>query len=287
MTFSKIIAGTMTWGSWGKNLSVSEMSRLIHHCFDNGIDSFDHADIYGGYTTEQEFGKAFKATGLSRDKMKWITKCGIQYIAESRNNHVKHYDLSKDYIIRSAEESLKNLQTDHIDLFLLHRPSPLMHPDEIAAAAAHLKVSGKIREFGLSNFSPSQSDLVMSKTTIYANQIQFSLTHAESMWNGDLDYMMLNNIVPMAWSPLGSVFKENTPQSERLKRSLFKFIEKYRGTADQLLLAWILKHPSGILPVIGTTNPERISNSVKAIDMKLETEDWFEMVQESQGHRVP
>lgn len=287
MTFSKIIAGTMTWGNWGKDLSSNEMAYLIQFCLEQGITTFDHADIYGGYTTEAAFGKAFKESNVNRDSIELISKCGIQYLAETRDNRIKHYDLSEKYIIWSVEQSLKNLNTDYLDLLLLHRPSPLMHPDEIAAAAAKLKEAGKIRSLGVSNFTPSQTDLIKSKTAITVNQIQFSATHFDSMLNGDLDHMMLHKIKPMAWSPLGSLFREDTPQTTRLKTLMFDLIEKYKATADQLMLAWILRHPAGIIPVIGTTNTERITNSVKATEIELDLEDWFEILVTSQGHKVP
>ena len=132
--FSKIIAGTMTWGIWGRNCSTEEMTALMHLCLESGISTFDHADIYGGYTTEAAFGKAFSESKINRSDIQLISKCGIQMISENRNNTIKHYSYSKDYIIASAEQSLKNLQTDYLDLLLLHRPSPLMQADEIAQA---------------------------------------------------------------------------------------------------------------------------------------------------------
>lgn len=287
MRFSKIIAGTMTWGSWGKDLSTTQMGHLINFCIEKGITTFDHADIYGGYTTEEAFGKALKQSGTKRDQIELISKCGIQYMAEARDNTIKHYDLSEKYIIWSVEQSLKNLQTDYLDLLLLHRPSPLMNPEEIAGAALTLKEAGKIRSLGVSNFTPSQTDLIRSATEVTVNQIQFSATHYESMLNGELDHMMLKGIRPMAWSPLGSVFREDSPQTQRIKKLMFDLIEKYKATADQLLLAWILKHPSGIIPVIGTTNPDRIANSMKATEIDLELEDWFKILVASQGHKVP
>ncbi|MCL6293596.1 aldo/keto reductase [Jejuia spongiicola] len=285
--FSRIIAGTMTWGKWGKQLSKKEMVTLIADCLENNITTFDHADIYGAYTTENEFGNAYADSGISREKIQLISKCGIQYLTENRNNNVKHYNYSKEYIIWSVETSLKHLKTEYLDLLLLHRPSPLMQPEIIAEAVSKLKRQGKIKNFGVSNFIPSQVDLISKDTSILANQIQFSLTHHDAMHDGTLDQMMLKNIIPMAWSPLGIVFKEDTEQTRRIHKQLGKLMDKYNATEDQLLLAWLLKHPAKIHPVVGSTNKERLKNAVKATEIDLELEDWFLILVACQGHKVP
>ena len=245
MIYSRLIAGTMTWGSWGKQLSKKEMASLINFCVDNNITTFDHADIYGAYTTEADFGKAFADSGLKRKDIQLISKCGIQHECENRTNKIKHYNYSKDYIIWSVEESLRNLNTDYLDLLLLHRPSPLMVVEEIAEAVTILKKDGKIRDFGVSNFTPSQMDMIGLRMDIDVNQIEFSLTEHTAMHDGTLDFMMTCGIKPMAWSPLGSVFKEDNEQTRRIHTQLGLLKDKYNATEDQLLLAWIMKHPSG------------------------------------------
>ncbi len=285
--FSRIIAGTMTWGKWGKQLSKKEMVTLINNCLESNITTFDHADIYGAYTTENEFGNALASSNILREKIQLISKCGIQYLAENRNNKVKHYNYSKDYIIWSVETSLKHLKTEYLDVLLLHRPSPLMQPEIIAEAVSTLKQQGKIRTFGLSNFTPSQVDLISKNTKVSVNQIQFSLTHHKGMHDGTLDQMMLKNITPMAWSPLGIAFKEDTEQTRRIHKQLGELMGKYNATEDQLLLAWVLKHPAKIHPVVGSTNKERLKNAVKAADINLELEDWFLILVACQGHKVP
>lgn len=286
--YSKIIAGAMTWGKWGAKFSKNEMIDRMHCCLENEINTFDHADIYGDYTTEADFGNAFAESGIDRDNITLISKCGIQYIGETRNyNRVKHYNYSKDYIIWSVEESLKHLKTEYLDLLLLHRPSPLMHPEIIAEAISVLKTQGKIKDFGVSNFTPSQMDLVSQLAEVSVNQIEFSLTQHRAMHDGTLDHMLLNNCRPMAWSPLGTVFKEDTEQTRRIHKQLGVLMDKYNATEDQLLLAWILKHPAGIHPVIGTTNKERISNASKAKTIDLDLEDWFLILVACQGHKVP
>jgi predicted oxidoreductase len=277
----------MNWGVWDKNLTTKEMENMIQICIENKITTFDHADIYGNYTTEADFGKAFHASKIAREKLQIITKCGIQMIAESRNNKIKHYEYSKDYIIWSVEESLKKLKTDFIDVFLLHRPSPLMQADEIAEAVEKLKSEGKIIDFGLSNFSSSQTELIRQKTEVSFNQVQFSATHYEAMVDGSFDYMQTHGIRPLSWNPLGTVFREDTKKTRRLKKLLADLVQKYSFGSDTLLLAWILKHPAGVIPIAGTVNIARIQSLVKAVELKMDKEDWFAIWTESMGDDVP
>jgi len=284
--YSTIIAGCMSWGDWGKQLSTDEMTAQLEITLEAGITTFDHADIYGDYTTEAQFGKAFNQSTIARENIQLISKCGIQLVGKTRNNTIGHYEYSKAYIIKSVEQSLKNLQTEYLDLLLLHRPSPLMHPTEINEAITILQSEGKIRGFGVSNFTQSQIELIETTQKISVNQIEFSLTENTAMLNGTIDAMQINAITPLCWSPLGTVFKEVTKQTIRIRLVLKKLCEKYNATEDQLLLAWICKHPAKIHPVIGTTNKNRIQNAQKAIEINLEVEDWFELLVASQGHAV-
>jgi predicted oxidoreductase len=285
--FSRIIQGCMTWGAWGKQLTKTEMADLIHHSIENKITTFDHADIYGDYTTEADFGNALELSGVDRKQIQLISKCGIQYDAKTRDNAIKHYQYDADYIVWSAEKSIKDLKCSYLDLFLLHRPSPLMDPDEIAKATDHLSASGLVKSFGVSNFSPSETALISSKVEIEANQIEFSLTAFDAMHNGSLNDMMLTNVTAMCWSPLGAVFREKTNQTDRIHKVLDELTKTYQVTKDQLLLAWILKHPAKIHPVIGTTGKDRITNAAKAANISLTEIDWFRLLIASQGHKVP
>ena len=162
-----------------------------------------------------------------------------------------------------------------------------MVADEIAETVSVLKKDGKIIDFGVSNFTPSQTELIRQKTEVSVNQIQFSATHLEAMTDGSLDYMQLHNIRPMAWNPLGIVFREENEQASRIKALLIKLMAKYDAAADTILLAWILKHPAGIIPVCGTTSAERIKELMKATTLELELEDWFAIWVESRGSKVP
>lgn len=285
--FSKIIAGTMTWGIWGKNLNKNQMIDLMNSCIESGITTFDHADIYGGYTTESDFGNAFSESQIKRENIQLISKCGIQLPTQNRSTKVHHYNYSKSHIIWSAEQSLKNLKTDYLDLFLLHRPSPLMQVDEIAQAIEKLITDGKILDVGVSNFTPSQTDLIQTKTKINYNQIEFSVTHLDPMLDGSLDHMQLNKIKPMCWSPLGSVFKKSDDKSIRIMKLATQLSLKYNVGVDVLLLSWILKHPAGILPVFGTADKTRIQHLMKATEVEMELEDWFSFWTASTGNPIP
>ncbi|MFT5256453.1 MAG: putative oxidoreductase [Polaribacter sp.] len=283
---SKIIIGCMSWGAWGKQFSTKEQTDMIRFCTENGNAIFDHADIYGNYTTETDFGKAFVDSGVKREDIQLISKCGIQLINERRGSRIKHYKYAKEYIISSAEASLKNLKTGYLDTFLLHRPSPLMQPDEISEAITALQDSGKIINFGLSNFTSSQVDLIANSVSVTANQIEFSLTKNEAMFNGTLDKMLQKGIQTMSWSPLGTVFKDETAQTKRIKAVLKKLTKKHETSEDVILLAFILRHPAKVAPVIGTTNKERILKANSALNIHLELQDWFELLAASQGHEV-
>lgn len=286
-SYSRIIAGTMTWGQWGRKFSTSEMSTLINQCVEMGVTTFDHADIYGGYTTEAEFGKAFENSGVQRENLQFISKCGIQYPTDKRPVGIKHYEYGTDYIIHSAITSLENLKTEYLDLLLLHRPSPLMDPEEVAAAFAALRDSGKVRSFGVSNFTPSQIALIESAAPVEAHQFECSLTEDTSLWDGVLDDCIINGRTAMSWSPLGSYFREQNAQNSRISQSLELLCEKYQVTESQLLVSWLLRHPAGIHPVVGTTRTARLKESMEALHLDLELEDWFTMLVASRGEKVP
>lgn len=287
MNYSRIIAGTMTWGWWGKKMTTKQMASHIDHCFSKGITTFDHADIYGDYTTEKEFGLALKESGTNRDSIQLISKCGIQLLSNHRSNKVKHYNYSKDYIINSAIQSLKHLNTDYLDLLLLHRPSPLLNVDDVLEAINYLKQEGVIKDFGVSNFSVSQMQLLEPHLNIISNQVECSLTNHEMMFNGVMDYAINKRQTAMAWSPLGTYFKQKNSQIDRITEQLKLLCSKYNASEDQLLLAWLLKHPATIHPVIGSTNPERINQAIESININLELEDWFILLEASAGHPVP
>jgi predicted oxidoreductase len=287
MALSPVIAGTMKWGAWGAKFNTQQYAAIISAALDTGVTCFDHADIYGHYTTEAEFGKALVPS--QRHQMQLITKCGIKMVTPNRPQHtIKHYDTSKQHISQSVDTSLKNLNTDYIDVLLLHRPSPLLHPDDVAETFTQLHQQGKVREFGVSNFTASQMMVLHQRYPLAYNQLELSVTHLAPFVDGTLDYCLANNIRPMAWAPLGggNIFLAENDQHLRITAVAGLLAEKYQAGADQILLAWLLQHPAGILPVLGTTKAQRIQTAMAARTIQLSNEEWFMLWRASTGDEV-
>jgi predicted oxidoreductase len=184
-------------------MTTQQIAQTIEASLEAGIYAFDHADIYGGYTTEQDFGDGFTASGVTREEVVFVSKCGIRYPSEGATHSVKHYDYSAEYIENALEKSLRKLQTDYIDVFLLHRPSPLLDPRVAVPVLEKLRGQGKIKEWGVSNFTPSQLALMETEGTPQWNQIEYSLTHTTPMLDGTMGFHQSRSIGTMAWSPLG------------------------------------------------------------------------------------
>ena len=287
---SEIVAGTMTWGEWGSDYNTATMAELIGHCLDLGITTFDHADIYGSYTTEEAFGKALQQHSSSvREQIQLVTKCGIQLITNHRpDNRVAHYNSGKQHIIRSVERSLQNLHTDYLDVVLIHRPDPLMDPSEMAEAFTHLTDSGKVRHIGVSNFTPPQFDLLADHFDLVTNQVECHPLHPDPLFDGTYDQCQRRSLRPMVWSPLGGshYFGGEGTKVLRLRSKVQDLGKKYGVAEDVILLAWARMHPTRPVPVIGTTKKDRIKRSLKALDIRLERQDWYEILEAGRGHEV-
>ncbi len=290
MNVSKIIAGVMKWGLWGSKFDTPAYEHIIKESINMGVTTFDHADIYGDYTTEEEFGNVLRKEPSLRQQMQIITKCGIRRPCSSRTQFkIKSYDTSFNHIIESVETSLENLGTDYIDALLIHRPDFMMNADEIAEAFAQLKQQGKVLHFGVSNFTPSQVSLLNSRVKVEINQIQCSVNYLHPFTDGILDQCQELKIVPMAWSPLGggNLFA-NTDDERTLRiRAVAEILaSQYSSSPDVILLSWLMQHPSNIIPVLGTSKPARIQAALKAIDIKLTREEWYMLWRASTGKEV-
>lgn len=286
---SSPIAGCMRWGKWGANYSTAEYRKMIDACLQNGITTFDHADIYGDYTTEEEFGNALKQAPALRLQMQLISKCGIQMLTDNRPEHqIKSYNTSAKHIIQSTEKSLQNFGTDYLDILFIHRPDPLLNPTEVAEAITQLKQQGKVKHFGVSNFLPHQTETLQKYISIEFNQIEISIIHLASFNDGTLEHCLQHNITPMAWSPLGGGLftDENHPRFRSIAATAFQLAEKYNTGVNQILVAWLLTHPSKIIPVVGTTKVERLLQAKEANNIHLLREDWFKLWIASTGEDV-
>ncbi len=276
----------MRWGVWGANHSVKEFQKLIEFCLEENITTFDHADIYGSHTTEELFGNAWKDMDLKRENLQFISKCGIVMNSDKKPSALKYYNYNKDYILNCVDESLSNLKTDYLDVLLLHRPSPLMNPEVIAEAFTILKTAGKVKDFGVSNFSVSQFELINQYVPMVTNQIEISVNEISSFENGVLDQMLSKGLRPTAWSVMGSYFSDQSDENIRIKKVIVELCDKYSAEENQILLAFILKHPSKIIPIIGTSKAETIRTLSKTLQIDLDLEDWFRILESNKGKEV-
>lgn len=288
---SDIAHGMWRLHQW--NLTKGQLQHFVEEAIGMGIATFDHADIYGNYTCESMFGNMLAQKTSLRQQMQLVTKCGIRLVSVNRpENRFHTYDTSASHIIRSVETSLKNLRTDYLDLLLIHRPDPLMNAAEVAQAFTTLRNSGKVLHFGVSNFKPWQFDLLQSQLDfpLVTNQVEVSLLKMDAMHDGTLDQCQQRGIRPMAWSPLagGELFgKAATPQTVRLQKTLNDVAAEMKAAPDQVALAWLLRHPARIVPVVGTGNIDRLRGAADALKLNLSHELWFRLWTASAGHEVP
>lgn len=288
---SPIVAGVMKWGSWGAAKSAKEVQILINQCVEVDITTFDHADIYGNYTTEALFGAALEGLGSSfRQKIELVTKFGVRLKTKERpENRLKSYSTQRQYILQSVENSLKALHTDYIDLLLIHRPDPLMQPEEVAAVFEELRTAGKVLHFGVSNFSPSQFALLNQFIPLVTNEVECSALHTAPMFDGTFDQLLGQGKRPMVWAPFkgGEYFNETTSQGRRLRYTVQQIDEKYKHPGEDLiLLAWLLRHPVGMIPILGTSKVERLRDALLAPKLSIDEQDWYEILEASRGKEV-
>lgn len=288
---SRIVFGLWRLNSW--NYSSMELNGLINQCIDLGITSFDHADIYGDYECEELFGNALMLDSSLRSKMKIVTKCGIKLLSSKYPERIiKYYDTSKNHIMDSVNESLQNLKTDYIDLLLIHRPDPFMNADEVANAFIELKKSGKVLDFGVSNFLPHQFNLLQSRLNfpLVTNQIEVSVLNHENFDNGNIDFLQERKITPMVWSPLagGKLFYDNTDRANRVRSLLHELVNKYGAPSiDSIATAWLFVHPVNFVVVTGSGKIERIKSALYGEKINLSREDWFRIWTTARGEDVP
>jgi predicted oxidoreductase len=286
--FSRVVLGLWRLHGWG--LRPAERLAFLEAALDLGITTTDHADIYGDYQGETLFGEALALKPSLRDKIEIVTKCGIKTVSQHRPAHrLNHYDTSHDHILASVDNSLKALRTDYVDLLLIQRPDPLMQADEIATAFAALRQAGKVRHFGVSNFTSAQFELLASRFPLVTNQIELSPLHLEPLHDGTLDQCQRLSIAPMIWSALagGRLFSEHSPQVERVRQVLVELATEYDTSPTTIAYAWVLRHPSNPLLLTGSRRILATREAVAATQIILTREQWFAVWSASTGTSVP
>jgi predicted oxidoreductase len=288
---SRMVLGMWRLLDWNK--TDQELLSFIQEAIENGVTTFDQADIYGNHECEAAFGKVIKNNSALRDQMQVLTKCGIKLNTDKfPDRKIKYYDYSASYIISQVEQSLKNLQTDYIDILLLHRPSPFFNPEEVAMAFEQLRSSGKVNHFGVSNFLPLQLESLQAyvEEPLVTNQIEISPYSLEHFENQNLDYLIGKKIKPMAWSPLagGELLHPQTDKGTRVLQAIKKVAQEIDETQlDKVIYQWLLMHPAGIIPVLGTGKIERIKTAVSSEELKISLEQWFQIYIASTGKELP
>ncbi len=285
---SPIVAGAWRMADW--NWTAQQRLRWIEQCLELGITSFDHADIYGGYTVEDLFGQALALSPGLRQRLQIVTKCGIRLVHPRRPTQaVKSYDTSAAHVVASVENSLRALRTDHLDLLLIHRPDALMDPDELADTFQRLHQSGKVKGFGASNHSPSQFALLHHRHPLLTHQVELSPLQMKALADGTLDQCLDLGIRPMIWSPLGGgrLFTSQDEQATRIRSVLARLADRYGVAPATVALAWVIRHPSGPIPITGSQRVQALREAVAALGVKLEAQHWYEVWQASMGHEVP
>ncbi|MEM1341188.1 MAG: aldo/keto reductase [Pseudomonadota bacterium] len=282
----------LVYGMWrlgdDENTAPGHVQAKVEACLEQGITTMDQADIYGGYTAEDLLGSALRAAPGLREKVELVTKCDIVApVGRFETARVKHYDTSAAHITAQLEHSLKAMGTDRVELLLLHRPDPLMDHHETGKALDALVAQGKTCAVGVSNFRPWDVSLLQSamETPLVTNQIELSVMCHAPLVNGDVAYLQEKGLRPMAWSPLagGAIFGA---QGAAIRKALEGIANAQGVGVDAVAVAWLLKHPSGILPVLGTNNLDRIARIGDAAKVELSRQDWFEIYTAALGREV-
>jgi len=287
LELSRIIAGMWRLGEW--DMSVPKRVAFIEECIAMGVTTFDHADIYGNYGVEHLFGEALRAQPDLRDRIELVSKCGIKLISDQRPDHtIQHYDTSYAHIIASAEQSLRQLDTDYLDLLLIHRPDPLMNFDEVADAFVRLQQDGKVRHVGVSNFTRHQFEALNRRVPLATNQVEFSPLHVAPMFDETFDGLQDLGVAPMIWSPLagGRLFSSTEPQVIKLRAVIQEIADRLGQSFTSVVYAWIMALPSRPMPLTGSGRIETVAAAVAGAGLTLQRSDWFTILRAARGHEV-
>lgn len=274
---SEAIYGFWRWTDEGA-ATTTQIERTINLCLELGINTFDHADVYGNLTIEEHFGKIIRNKSFKREDIVLFSKCGIR---KSDDGYLEYYDTSREHIINSVNGSLKRLKTDYLDIFLLHHSDLLADPEETAGALAEVVKAGKVNHIGVANFSVFQHQLLASylRIPIVTNHIELNLMNTSAIEDGRIDFIKQSFSKPLAWAPLagGKILNGTDENATRLRAKLAEVGKKYDANVEQTAVAWLMK--LGTLPIIGSLSEVRIRNAASASEIKLSHQDWYEIYQ--------
>ena len=287
LQLSRIVAGMWRMTEWG--MTVEQRVGFIEQCIALGVTSFDHADIYGNYRVEGLFGEALRAQPSLRNRIELVSKCGIKLVSPQKPGHsIQHYDTGAAHIVASAEESLRQLHTDRLDLLLIHRPDPLMEFDEIAEAFTALRAAGKVLHFGVSNFSRHQFECLNRRIALASNQVEFSPLHVAPMFDQTFDGLQDVGVAPMIWSPLagGRLFSGNDGHAENLRLVIKQIADELAQPFASVVFAWIMQLPCRPIPLTGSGRIEAVAVAVAGTGFKLSHTNWFTILRAARSHEV-
>lgn len=271
---SEAVYGFWRWTNNGDQ-TITQMEKIVNLCLELGVNTFDHADIYGHFSIEEYFGKLIKSKGVKREDIVLFSKCGVR----KSNKGYTYFDNSEKYILESVDNSLKRLGTDYLDIFLLNQLDMISNPEETAQTLRELVNIGKIKHIGVSNFSVFQHQLLESylRKPIVTNHIELNLVNTTAIEDGRLDFIKQRFSKPLAWAPLagGKILDGTDFKSAILKEKLAEVGQKYGANIEQTAVAWLIQ--LGTLPIIGSLSEQRIRNAVSATEIKLNHEDWYEI----------
>lgn len=288
---SRLAYGCMRIAGDGSTADREKGKSAIRTAIEEGYTHFDHADIYGGGACEALFGDVLRETPGLRDRLLITSKCGIRLADPPAAGLPKRYDFSRQHILNSVDGSLRRLGVESLDLLLLHRPDFLMDPEQVAETFRLLKRSGKVLHFGVSNFKPQKLEMLQSfcDEPLHVNQVEINVDNLEALQDGTLDQCQRLGITPMAWCPLGGVaypaWNANltADQASRIRTELEEQAKRYDAEPWVVVLGWLLRHPAGITPIVGSTRPDRIRAATRALELEYSVGDWYRLLQARDG----
>ncbi len=289
--FSELVQGYWRLADWG--MTPQERLTFLKQHIELGVTTVDHADIYGNYECETLFGEALALDPSVREQIQIVSKCDIKLCSDKFSDRkINHYDTSAKHIYESVDNSLQRLGVNELDVLLIHRPDVLMDADEIADAFNELYKIGKVKHFGVSNFTPRQYELLQSRLSksLVTNQVEINPLNFEVAHDGTLDQLQQLRVKPMAWSTLagGEIFNGQSEQAQRVRNELEAIRAEVGATSiDQVIYAWVMRLPSNPLPIIGSGKIDRVKAAISALDIELTREQWYRVWVASKGHGVP